>query len=250
MLGSAYSILKKCSIIGKGGIQLNTASHENVWVIIPAYNEAETISQSINDAGKYVKNIVVVDDSSCDYTYDVAVKSDAIVLRHCINLGQGAALQTGTEFALSKGAEIIIHFDGDGQHVACDIPNFISMIKSGFDVILGSRFLGTVRNIPFFKKIILRLGIIFTWMFSGLLLSDTHNGFRAFSRKAASLIKINENGMAHASEILHEIKRLNMIYKEIPVEVRYSKYSILRGQSCFNGINIIKRMVWMNLFLK
>jgi glycosyltransferase involved in cell wall biosynthesis len=215
---------------------------KNIFIIIPAYNEATVIRETLKPlvAGGY--RIVVVDDGSTDGTCAAIRSLPVTVIEHSINLGQGAALQTGMAYALSRGAEILVHFDADGQHDHHDIERLIQPILEGrADITLGSRFLDKkhTREIPPLKRILLRLATLFTMLVSGIRLTDTHNGFRAFSRKAAQQIEIRENNMAHASEILHKIARAKLSYTEIPVRVFYTQYSQGKGQSIFNSINIL-----------
>jgi len=163
-------------------------------------------------------------------------------LRHLTNLGQGAALQTGTEFALQQGAQFIVHFDADGQHSPELISSLIQPIRTGeCDVVIGSRFLKASdrQQVPPEKQILLKVGVFVTWIFSGVWLSDTHNGFRALSAHAASQVRMTENGFAHATEILELFKRAGLRLKEIPATVRYTEYSRSKGQSIFNSINIV-----------
>ncbi|MDO8489989.1 MAG: glycosyltransferase family 2 protein [bacterium] len=222
---------------------------ENIWVVIAGYNEAAVIRSVVEDVRRIVPQVVLVDDCSRDATREEALKGGAVVVRHPINRGQGAALQTGMTYALRQGADVIIHFDADGQHQSADIPKFLDAIHEGFDVVTGSRFLDAESNVPFSRKLVLKCGILFTWFFSGLKLTDTHNGFRALSRKAAEQIRIRENRMAHASEILHEIVRLRLTYKEVPTTIRYTDYSKSRGQSSWNAVSIVWRIIWRTLFL-
>lgn len=220
----------------------------SVWVIIPAYNEEKVIGQVVNDVLPVAHTVVVVDDASRDTTAEEALRNGALVLNHRVNRGQGAALQTGIEYALEQGADIIVHFDADGQHQGADIPRFIGPILRGeADVVLGSRFLSKRNTIPFIRSCVLKLGILFTWLYSGIKLTDTHNGFRAFSATSARSIRITENRMAHASEILHEIARQKLKCKEVPVSVLYTEYSLAKGQSSSNAVRIAGRLIWKTL---
>lgn len=215
---------------------------EKIFIIVPSYNEAEVIQQTLHPLLDYGYRVIVVDDGSTDDTGSKLQCLPVTVIRHIMNLGQGAALQTGMTYALSQGAEIIVHFDADGQHNHRDISRLIQPILEGrADVALGSRFLNRehIREIPPLKRILLRLATLFTIVVSGIRLTDTHNGFRAFSRAAAERITIYENGMAHASEIIHAIARLKLPYIEIPVRIVYTQYSRTKGQSAFNSINIL-----------
>ncbi len=215
------------------------------YIVIAAFNEGKKIGSVVKELLKVgYSNVVVVDDGSSDNTYSVASKAGAVALQHIVNRGQGAALQTGIDYALEQGADLIVTFDADGQHCVSDIPAMIKPVASGeVDVTLGSRFLGK-SNAPFLKKLVLKGGIIFTRLLSGIKLTDVHNGFRVFSRKAAQKIRINQDRMEHASEILDEIARKKIKYKEIPVTIKYSEYSKAKGQSVFNSIRIALKMIY------
>ena len=215
------------------------------FIVIAAYNEEESIANVIKSLKKEgYHNIVVVDDGSKDKTYEICKKENAIALQHSINRGQGAALKTGIDYSLQNGAEIIVTFDADGQHRADEIKRLTAPIEKGeVDVALGSRFLDNKTRVPFFKKLTLKAGIVFTRIFSGIKLTDTHNGFRAFSRKAAEQIQITQDRMAHASEIIDEIARKHIKFREIPVTIVYTKYAQAKGQSIFNSIKIASKFL-------
>jgi polyprenyl-phospho-N-acetylgalactosaminyl synthase len=224
---------------------------KELYIVIPAYNEEKSIDVVVNGLKKASYNkIVVVDDGSKDKTYDVAKKAGAVVLQHFMNRGQGAALKTGIDAAVLLGADIVITFDADGQHQAKDILKLVEPVEKGeVDVALGSRFLGGAKNMPFLRRVFLKGGAVIIWIFYGIWLTDSHNGFRALSRKAAQLINIRSDKMEHASEILDEISRKKLKYKEVPVEILYTEYSMQRGQSTWNAFNILFKMV-KNKFLR
>jgi polyprenyl-phospho-N-acetylgalactosaminyl synthase len=215
--------------------------NENVWNVIPAYNEAKNISGVISKLKEVTSNIVIVDDCSSDNTAEIVKGLNVILLRHIINRGQGAALQTGNEFALSQGAEIIVHFDADGQMQVKDIASVIAPIASGqFDVVFGSRSLDKRSQTPWSKKYFIHYpGIIFNWLFTGVKLTDAHCGFRALSKKAAEKIIITQDGMAHATEILDQVRQHNLKYQEVSVEILYHEY----GQRFSSGFRIIRDLV-------
>jgi glycosyltransferase involved in cell wall biosynthesis len=219
---------------------------EDVYVIIPAYNEGSVIRETIASLIPYGYSIVVVDDGSAVPASQFLAGQPIYYLRHLTNLGQGAALQTGTDFALSKGAQVIVHFDADGQHSAESIPRLTEPIRNQeCDAVLGSRFLNEEdrKLVPLEKRMVLKAGVFVTWLFSGMWLSDTHNGFRVLSRSAAEKIRITENGFAHATEILECIRRSRLRYREMPTTIRYTDYSRNKGQSIFNSINIVFDLV-------
>ena len=215
----------------------------SVWVVIPAYNEAKVLGDVLRELLDCNPSyqVVVVDDGSNDGTGGVAMDFPVHVLVHPINLGQGAALTTGIEYALQQKAEVIVTFDGDGQMCPGDIAILVeALFKDGVDVILGSRFLTSPpEEIPRAKKIVLRLATMLTKLLTGLKITDTHNGIRAFRAEAVRKVEITQNRMAHASEILSEIARNKLVYREVPVTIRYTDYSKTKGQSIFNSLNIL-----------
>ena len=214
-----------------------------IAIVIAAYNEEKVIAEVLNALKLKRPNdaIIVVDDGSSDNTYEV-VKSvkNIFLLKHIINLGQGAALQTGIEMSKKLGVTYVVTFDADGQHDADDIERFIKVMKKeDLDIVMGSRFLNCKSNVPLFKKFILKLSTIFTWMVSGIKLTDSHNGFRVINIAKNPNFKITQNRMEHASEIIDIIRHLNMKYRELPCHIYYTDYSKSKGQSIFNSINIL-----------
>lgn len=211
-----------------------------VIAVIPAYNEETMIAEVINTVRPHVHEVVVVDDGSRDKTYENAKKAGGVTARHIINRGQGAALQTGMDLALERGADIIVHFDSDGQHPAHQISDLIRPIKEeNMDYVMGSRFLDASSNVPSGRSRLLKAGALYTRIMTGLKISDPHAGFRALSRKAAKKIELRQDRMAHASEILQLVSRHNLKYKEIPVTITYTDYSMAKGQSSWNAVKIV-----------
>ena len=221
----------------------------DTWIVVPAYNEAELLAESLESLCRLYTNIVVVDDGSDDETWEVAQRFPVHLLSHLMNRGQGAALRTGLDFGLAMGAQILVTFDADGQHIAEDIEALVQPICQGeADVALGSRFLGTVEGMPLMRRIVLKAGVMFTRLFSRIRVTDTHNGLRAFSSDAAKKIQIFEDGFAHASEIIDEIYRQNLRYSEVPVQVHYSSQSMTKGQSNWNALKIAGQFLVGRIF--
>ena len=222
--------------------------NKDIWVVIPAHNEQENIFGVIKSVQELTPNIVVVNDASTDRTGEIVKLLNCYMLEHMVNRGQGAALQTGTDFALGNDAEIIVHFDADGQMQAKDIYRIISpILDKQAEIVFGTRFLEKKSKIPWTKKyLILKPAIIFNWFFTGIKLSDAHNGFRALSKKAASSIKITQDGMAHATEILDQVRAHDLNYSEVPVEIVYNQY----GQRFSNGFKIIRDLIFARIFRK
>jgi polyprenyl-phospho-N-acetylgalactosaminyl synthase len=215
------------------------APHD-VWVVTAAYNEARVIADVVADVRRAGHPAVVVDDGSTDGTAAAARQAGAVVLEHPINLGQGAALPTALEFALAAGARFIITFDADGQHRARDIPRLMeALLRDDADFALGSRFLGAALNMPPARRRLLRVATWFTRLTTGLRITDSHNGLRALTRRGALAIRLKQNRMAHASEILHQISDSGLKYVEAPVTIEYSAYSLAKGQQLSNSLSIV-----------
>ena len=210
-------------------------------MVIPSYNEGAALRDVVASVLACGYEAVVVDDGS---EVPAARQLDGLkchCLRHALNLGQGAALQTGMDFARRHGADAVVHFDADGQHDAADIPRFLAELAGGADVVLGSRFLrvADIAAIPRGRRLMLRLARFVNGVFTGLWLTDAHNGFRALNRKALAVIDLHENRMAHATEILSQIRKHRLTFREIPVTIRYSDYSRAKGQKWTNSLNIL-----------
>ncbi len=215
----------------------------DTWVVVPAYNEEKAIGPVLAQLVGYPYGTVVVDDGSADDTAKKAMAFPVVVLRHVFNLGQGAALQTGMEYALRfPETRYVVTFDSDGQHSADDIERLLGPLRAGtHDVVLGSRFLrdGGATDIKTSKRLFLKLAVAFTRLATGLPLTDTHNGLRAFTAEAAARLHITQNRMAHASEIIAQIAALKLRWCEVPVTVSYTSYSVAKGQGMLNSINIL-----------
>lgn len=210
-----------------------------VWVVIPAHNEENHIEEVIKKTKKFAKNILVVDDGSKDKTVIIAEKSGAFVLKHIVNLGKGAALKTGCEYAIKKGAEKIVALDADGQHDPKEIPEFVKALNDA-DIVFGYRRLN--KNMPF----VLRYGNWFiffmTKLLFGLKIVDTQCGYRAFKSDAYNKIKWDSQDYSMESEIVANTGKAHLKYSQIPIETIYSdKY---KGTTVIDGIRIVLNMVW------
>src|SRR4051812_24983359 len=215
-------------------------SEQCVWVVIAAFNEARVIGRVIADVQRHGYHVVVVDDGSADATAEAAAQAGAQVVQHPVNLGQGAALQTGIEYALERRADAVVTFDADGQHRAQDIASLLAALdQNGVDFALGSRFLGASIDLPPARRILLKAATWFTRVTTGLELTDTHNGLRAMTRRGASRIALRQNRMAHASELLEQIAHSGLGYVEVPVTIEYSAYSLAKGQKLSDSISIL-----------
>jgi len=218
---------------------LNT--DKKIFCVIPAWNEEKNIVEVLKNVKCFVENIIVVDDSSSDRTYDLAKNQDVIILKHIINRDQGAALQTGNDYALKKEADIIVHFDADGQFLAEEIPDLVNPIIEGkADIVFGSRFMEKKSNMPFIKRrLIMPLAKFFNLFFLNIKMTDPQSGFRVMSREAAKTIKIEQDGKAHCSEILEKAFKYKLRIKEVPITVVYNEF----GQKFSGGIKILKDII-------
>jgi glycosyltransferase involved in cell wall biosynthesis len=212
-----------------------------VAVVIPMYNEAAVIVDVVRAVREQFGRVVCVDDGSSDESPVLARAAGATVVRHPINLGQGAALETGIRRALSDpGIEYVVTFDADGQHSVADAVAMVRAAEEhGVQVVLGSRFLGTITGATGHRKALLKLAVRFTRATTGLRVTDAHNGLRVLRRDAARKLSFRLHGMSHASEVLSVIGRQGWSYIEHPTTVTYTDYSRAKGQPGYNAFNIV-----------
>ena len=213
----------------------------DVAFVIPVYNEATVVGEVVGRVREQYETVVCVDDCSTDESAAIVERTGAYVVSHPINMGQGAALQTGIEFVRTlPGIRYVVTYDADGQHRLSDVAAMLERLERGdVDIVLGSRFLGQEAvDMPRVKRAVLKAAIAFSNLTSGVRLTDTHNGLRAFTCKVAASIQITQPGMAHASEMLEIIRSHGFTYAEIPVTIVYTDYSTSKGQPIINSINI------------
>lgn len=208
------------------------------WVVIAAMNEEAVIGRVVADVKREGWSVVLVDDGSRDATAARARAAGAVVLRHTLNLGQGAALQTGIDYAVRHGARHLVTFDADGQMAAEDIPALIAALDDA-DIALGSRFLGKVEGATARRMAFLRGAVMMSNRLSGLKLTDAHCGFRAFRASVAPRLRMTQDRMAHASELLRKIKTSGVRVVEVPVTIRYTEHSMAKGQHGFQAVRIL-----------
>jgi len=222
---------------------------KDACIIIPVYNEEQVIRGVVTSVLEKYAHVVCVDDGSTDGSLHELEQTGAVVLKHPFNLGQGASLQTGIEYALSHtDCEYFVTFDADGQHDVANVDRLLRTLQEhALDIVLGSRFLpheasvdGTPKSLrlPLLRKMMLKMAVLLTRLESGLKLTDTHNGLRAFTRRVAAELDIRAPGMAHASEIINTIAERGYSFQEVPVTIHYSEYARAKGQSMLNAINL------------
>ncbi|CAB49499.1 glycosyltransferase family 2 protein [Pyrococcus abyssi] len=217
------------------------------YIVMPAYNEEKTIGDVLDSLLRVFprENIIVVDDGSRDRTREIAKSKGVHVVSHIINRGLGGALGTGIRYAVYKGAEIVVTFDADGQHIVEDALRVIKPVAEGkTDLAIGSRFKGNLNQMPLVKRVgNIALNLI-TAIFAFRYISDTQSGLRAFSRNCASRVKITCDGYAVSSEIIVEASRKKCRIVEIPITAVYTEYSMKKGTNVIEGIKIA-----LNLFV-
>ncbi|MEA3273361.1 MAG: glycosyltransferase family 2 protein [Patescibacteria group bacterium] len=225
--------------------------NKNIFLVIPVFNEAPVIATTVAEMKKEgYYNLILVDDGSKDETYQTIKEiPDVIALRHKFNRGKGAAVKTGLEAALTLGAEIIVTLDGDGQHDPSDIKKLTHPIeKDNFDVVLGSRLINP-KGMPKSRIFLNKFGNFYTWMLYGLNVTDSQSGFRSYTRRVVEKINPQADRYDFDSEIIREIASQELRFKEVPVKVRYTPYSIRKkhGQGLKNGFKTALRILWNSI---
>ncbi|MDD5769684.1 MAG: DUF2304 family protein [Candidatus Gracilibacteria bacterium] len=226
-----------------------------ICFVIAVYNEEKVIKNTILNLLDYgYKNIILINDGSKDNTLNELkdFKDQIVILTHYKNRGQGAALETGFEYLRRYGeTKYVCTFDADGQHQLKDLHKFLNAFKddNSLQIVLGSRFITkTNTNVNLSRKIILKLGILFTFFISSIKLTDSHNGYRVMKIETLKDISITIDGMGHASEIVDIIATKKLKFKEIPVDILYTDYTLSKGQSSLNAINIALKTIWYKFF--
>lgn len=218
--------------------------NQDTWLIIPCFNEGTVIGDVIRHAREAFPNIVAVNDGSSDNSAEEIHKAGAHLVNHPVNLGQGAAIQTGVEYARAQpGARYFVTFDADGQHQVKDVVAMLERLRNEpVDIIVGTRF-GRPRSaddqVPWIKRLVLKTVVLLSPRTRKLGLSDAHNGLRVFNKKVADELNIRMNGMSHASEFVAQMDERGWRVSEQPVDILYTDYSMSKGQSLINGVNIL-----------
>ncbi|GAB4311977.1 MAG: glycosyltransferase family 2 protein [Methanobacteriaceae archaeon] len=226
-------------------------SSKKIYVVVPAYNEEKTIYDVLNNLIKRNYNIIVVDDGSNDRTFEIVSNipsnNKLYLYKHAINLGLGAALRTGFEAALKKGADIVVTFDADEQHNPDDIKEICKPILNGSaEAVIGCR---NFKHMPLPQRVGNLIMNALTQIFYRANVKDSQSGLRAFSRKAAEIININLRGYGVSSEIIREIKINNIKMEEVPIETIYTDYSLSKGTNTKEGLKILTKML-LDIFKK
>lgn len=218
-----------------------------IAIVIPIFNEAQVIGLVLNEIRRHGNFIlIVVDDGSADESFVQASAHGALTLRHKLNRGKGAAIKTGVMAANLLKADIIVTMDGDGQHDPADIQTLVEpIISDKMDAVLGARLLNR-EKMPWIKTIANFIGNLVTWLFYGILVSDSQSGFRAYSKYAALVIDTKADKYEYDSKVIREVKNYRLRFTEVPVHTRYTEYSTgkKQKQGFVNGIVTLFRMIW------
>lgn len=214
------------------------------WLIIPCFNEGTVVRGVIEHARQTFPNIVGVNDGSRDNSAAEIHAGGAHLVNHPVNLGQGASIQTGIEYASRQpGARYFCTFDADGQHQVHDVIAMLEKLKAeDLDIVVGTRFgegQAEESSVPWIKRVVLKTVVFLSSTSRKLGLSDAHNGLRVFNKTVADHVDLRMNGMSHASEFVEKILENNWRVGEMPVDILYTEYSMSKGQSLFNGVNIL-----------
>lgn len=228
----------------------------DIYIILPAFNEAPVINDVIKNIQRHgYENIVLIDDGSTDRTFEVAKRSEIKIIRHLVNRGQGAAIQTGIEYVRNIGGKYLVMIDSDGQFYPEDIEKLIKGYeKNRTDIVLGSRFLGRESVIPVYKRLFNIIANIVTFILSGAILSDTQTGFRLLNQKAVDNLNIVTDGYEFCSDMIRVARSLGLTISEVPVKVRYYEYAnkkghgLAKGQSFATGVETFFKLVVESLF--
>lgn len=219
--------------------------HDDVWLVVPVFNEGPIIGDVVAQARRVFRNVCCVDDGSVDDSARRAAAAGAVVVRHPVNLGQGAALQTGFEFTRTVAdMRWVVTFDADGQHQVEDVVAMLDLARrDDLDVVFGSRFLDERTRPSVAKKLVLRAAVAYTNLTTKTRLTDAHNGLRVLSRAVVERLDLTQNRMAHASELVAQVGAMNIRYGEAPVHILYTDYSRAKGQSLWNSVNILADLI-------
>lgn len=214
--------------------------------MIPVYNEETMIGEVVRQVREVFPNVVCVIDGGTDNSAARAREAGAVVVEHPINLGQGASLQTGFDYALSHpNMTEVVTFDADGQHQVEDAKAMVDLLRTeGLDIVIGSRFLDDRTKVSALKRVVLKTAAFWTKFTTKMALTDAHNGLRVIGRDLLSKIHLRQNRMAHASELIDQVALAKANWREYPTHIIYTEYSKAKGQSLLNSVNILFELLF------
>jgi glycosyltransferase involved in cell wall biosynthesis len=209
--------------------------------LIPAYNEERFIGSLVLAVRNYVDKVVVVDDGSHDRTSEIAKKAGAVVVRHQINQGKAASVNTGFNYVRQLKPSAVVMLDGDGQHCADDIPAVLEpILNDDADIVIGTRFKEVKSDIPAYRQVGQHGLTLATNLASGVWISDSQSGFRAFSQKALDHLTFNQGGFSLESEMQFLARDHRFRIAEVPIKVIYAEKAkrnpVIHGMQVLNGV--------------
>lgn len=227
-----------------------TFDKSKILILLPAFNEAEVIGEVLEGIQKEgYQNICLIDDGSTDNTSDIAQGYSVHILRHVLNRGAGAAIQTGIQFARNQGFEYVILIDSDGQHLPEDIHKlYAKMQEVDADIVIGNRFFGTDNSIPKRRVAYNRIANVFTNIFCKHNYKDTQSGFRLLNRRSIEKLELRNKGFGFCSEMIIQGEKLDLQIAEVPIRVLYTTYSMNKGQNLRVGVRTARSILWQVLF--
>ncbi|MCA9325295.1 glycosyltransferase family 2 protein [Candidatus Saccharibacteria bacterium] len=224
-----------------------------VALVVPAYNEATMVGKVVRGLKKtfskssFQYEIVVVDDGSSDDTAIAAERAGAKVIRHVINAGSGGATATGLSYAQSHGFDVAATLDADGQHDPADVLRGIKKINSSdVDLLIGSRVISS-HQMSLLKKVGNKGLSLITFALFSINVTDSQSGLRIFSSRALRELRWKTSGYEFCSEMLWRARQLKLSIEEYPIKAIYTDYSVSKGQSNWNGFNIVKVLLRQRL---
>lgn len=219
-----------------------------IGIVIPAYNESSVISDVLSSLPKKIKNysvkVIVVNDGSSDTTAALAKQfKNVIVIDHILNSGAGAATRTGLNYARKTGCEIVATMDADGQHSSEDVTKLVRhALENKSDLVIGSRLISS-EGMPW-HRVLGNKGLSFiTYIIFGVFVSDSQSGLKVLKKEALDKITFHSNNYAFCSEIIWQAHKNKLAIEEVPIRAIYSDYSLSKGQSNWNSINIIRQLI-------
>jgi len=221
-----------------------------IFIVIPLFNEEKHISLVLKGVSKFNLPIVVVDDGSKDKSI-IKVKESGIknliLLQHKVNLGKGAAMKTGAEYAFSNKADAIIFMDADAQHNSDDLPKFINVLQENkYDIVFGSRNLGM--GVPLIRFLGNKFASILIQFLFGTYITDLICGYKGITKKGYSFVKWDSSGYGVETEIAVRTAKSKIKYCEIPVDTIY--HDNVKGVTILDAFGILTEVVKWKLVLK
>lgn len=211
----------------------------NIWIIIPGLNEEKYIETVLKKVSKQTKNIIVVDDGSTDKMPVISKKYTSHVLSHSINLGKGAALKTGCEYAFKTlKADAVVFLDSDDQHDPTELPTFFTALKTN-DVVFGVRSFD--EKMPLIRIMLNRLASLVIYFLFGAYVPDIPSGYKAMTQKAYKKLAWDSTDYSVEMEIAARTAKYKLPFKAIPIKTIY--HDLERGMTIIDTLRMITKIL-------